>query len=67
MKLIIVRHGETIENQAKILQGHLPGTLSNKGIEQAKTIALNLKQEKIAAIYSSDLARAADTAHSPAG
>ncbi|MDO8538432.1 MAG: histidine phosphatase family protein [archaeon] len=62
MKLIIVRHGETIENQKKILMGHLPGILSSNGIEQAKTIALKLKEEKIDAIYSSDLARAADTA-----
>ena len=62
MKLILTRHGETIENQKRIMQGHMPGHLSKRGIEQAKKLALRLKNEKIDAIYSSDLARAADTA-----
>jgi len=62
MKLILTRHGETIENQKRIMQGHLPGHLSKLGIEQAKKLALRLKHEKIDAIYSSDLTRATDTA-----
>ena len=62
MKLIIVRHGRTEENEAGILQGQLPGKLTKEGIEQAKKLALRLKTEKIDHIYSSDLARAADTA-----
>ena len=62
MKLILTRHGETIENQKGIIQGHLPGKLSKCGIEQAKKLAIRLKNEKIDVIYSSDLARAADTA-----
>jgi len=62
MKLIIIRHGETIENQKGILQGHLPSKLSEAGIEQAKKVALRMKNEKIDFIYSSDLARAKDTA-----
>ncbi len=62
MKLTIVRHGETEENIAGILQGHLSGTLSIHGIEQAKKVALRLKDEKFDFIYSSDLKRAADTA-----
>ncbi len=61
MKLIITRHGETEENKAGILQGHLPGKLSALGISQAKKVALRLKDEKIDFIYSSDLARASDT------
>lgn len=62
MKLIITRHGETEENIAGIIQGHLPGRLSETGIEQAGKLALRLKDEKIDFIYSSDLARASDTA-----
>jgi len=62
MKLILTRHGETIENVKSIWQGHLPGKLSKKGKEQAKKVANRLKNEKINAIYSSDLARAKDTA-----
>ena len=62
MKLILTRHGETIENKKGVLQGQLPGHLSELGIKQAKKLALRLKDEKIDFIYSSDLARAADTA-----
>lgn len=62
MRLILTRHGETIENKLEIIQGHLPGRLSKLGKEQGEKLALRLKDEKIDAIYSSDLARAADTA-----
>ena len=62
MKLIIARHGETIENQKGILQGHLPGTLSENGINQAKEVALKLKDTKIDYVYSSDLKRCTETA-----
>jgi len=61
MRIILTRHSETEENKAGITQGHLPGKLSELGIEQAKKLALRLKDEKIDVIYSSDLARAADT------
>ncbi|MEK6916576.1 MAG: histidine phosphatase family protein [Nanoarchaeota archaeon] len=63
MKLFLIRHGETIENQQGIFQGHMPGKLSEEGKEQAEKVALRLKDEKIDVIYSSDLARAADTAN----
>ncbi|PJA48039.1 MAG: hypothetical protein CO170_03960 [candidate division SR1 bacterium CG_4_9_14_3_um_filter_40_9] len=62
MRLIITRHGETEENKEGIIQGHLPGKLSAEGIDQAEKVALRLKDEKIDFIFSSDLARAADTA-----
>ena len=62
MKLIITRHGETEENVKKIFQGHLHGRLTNLGKEQGKKLAERLKDEKINVIFSSDLARAADTA-----
>jgi probable phosphoglycerate mutase len=62
MKLILTRHGETIENQKKICCGHNHGNLSEEGKEQAEKVAIRLKNEKIDCIYSSDLQRAADTA-----
>ncbi|MDP1729093.1 MAG: histidine phosphatase family protein [archaeon] len=62
MKLIVTRHGETEENKSGILQGHLPGKLTDLGMDQARKLALRFKNEKIDAIYSSDLARASDTA-----
>ena len=62
MKLILVRHGETLENQKGILQGQMQGTLSPAGKKQAQQVAQRLKGEKIDVIYSSDLARAVETA-----
>ena len=62
MKIIITRHGETEENKQGIIQGHLPGILSELGKEQTKKLAERLKEEKIDLILSSDLARASDTA-----
>lgn len=61
LKLIIIRHGETIENTKGIMQGHLPGKLTKKGISQTKEIAEKLKTEKIDVLFSSDLKRAKDT------
>ena len=62
MKIIIIRHGETEENAAGIIQGQSHGTLSKKGIEQARKVGERLKDEKIDVIYSSDLERALNTA-----
>ena len=62
MRLYIIRHGETRENLRKIMQGHLHGSLSEKGIEQAEKLAMFLKNEKFDYIYSSDLHRASETA-----
>ncbi len=61
MKLILTRHGETNENKKGILQGQKIGTLSEKGIKQAKKLAIRLKDKKIDAVYSSDLERAKNT------
>jgi len=58
MKIIIVRHGETLGNISGIYQGNSPGKLSEPGKNQAKKLALRLKDEKIDHIFSSDLTRA---------
>ena len=62
MHMFIVRHGETVENVGQIHQGHMHGTLTEKGREQAGRLAERLKSERFDIIYSSDLGRAADTA-----
>ncbi|HII71344.1 TPA: histidine phosphatase family protein [Candidatus Woesearchaeota archaeon] len=62
MRIILVRHGETLENKEGIMQGQLPGTLSDLGKEQARLVAERLKDEKIDVIITSDLQRAVDTA-----
>jgi probable phosphoglycerate mutase len=61
MKIIITRHGQTEGSVAGILQGHIPGALTKVGKEEARKVALRLKNEKIDIIYSSDLKRAVDT------
>lgn len=38
-KLYLVRHGETVDNKAQIMQGQTPGKLNMKGIEQAEEVA----------------------------
>ena len=60
--LYLVRHGETVDNAAQILQGHLPGELNAEGIAQAEQMAYELREVTFDAIISSDLKRAADTA-----
>ena len=60
--LYLVRHGETSLNRERIFQGHLDPELSGLGWEQAKRLALRLKDEEIGAFYSSDLLRAYQTA-----
>ena len=62
-QFIIVRHGETEWNIAKIRQGHLDSALTSKGLAQAKALAQRLSRERFSALYSSDLGRALETAH----
>jgi broad specificity phosphatase PhoE len=62
MKLIIVRHGETLANKQKIIQGQRPGELSSKGRLQAALLAERLRTEPLTHIWSSPLARARETA-----
>ena len=41
-KLYLVRHGETVDNAAQIMQGQTPGKLNAKGIEQAGEVSSDL-------------------------
>lgn len=66
MELILTRHGETLENRQDIMQGHMPGTLSPLGIQQAEQLADLLTNEPIDVIVCSDLARSFDTANAVA-
>ncbi len=44
-KLYLVRHGETVDNAAQIMQGQTPGKLNAKGIEQAEEVARKMVNE----------------------
>jgi 2,3-bisphosphoglycerate-dependent phosphoglycerate mutase len=60
--LLLVRHGETDWNADGRLQGHTDRPLSDFGRRQARRLAEELEGEELQAIYSSDLARARETA-----
>jgi broad specificity phosphatase PhoE len=62
MKLILIRHGETLSNKEKRVQGKSDVELSSVGIEQAHLVALSLKDHPVEAIHTSPLKRAMQTA-----
>lgn len=62
MKIILIRHGQSVANEKNIIQGHTNFKLSKKGKKQAKKVALRFKKTKIDIIFSSDLGRAKETA-----
>lgn len=61
-RLIITRHGETIWNVEKRVQGSMDSPLTERGVYEAQCLAARLAHEKISAIYASDLPRAQNTA-----
>ncbi len=60
--LYLTRHGETVDNANKILQGQTQGLLSPCGIEQAENLRDRMAATHLDAIVASDLRRAVDTA-----
>jgi len=61
VELILVRHGETIWNREGRVQGFSDIDLSDVGADQARQLALSLKDAPISAIYTSPLIRAQNT------
>jgi broad specificity phosphatase PhoE len=62
MRIVVVRHGETVENAQDIVMGHHGGNLSENGLRQAKETAAKLKDYEFDQAWSSDLRRCVDTA-----
>jgi probable phosphoglycerate mutase len=62
-QIVLIRHGETAWNAERRLQGHIDIALNAEGLRQAEALAGALAGERIDAIISSDLQRAAQTAH----
>lgn len=60
-KLYLVRHGETVDNAAKILQGQEPGRLNQTGARQAEEVRDRMRNAAIDVFMASDLYRAVQT------
>jgi broad specificity phosphatase PhoE len=60
--VLLIRHGQSQGNAERRFGGHTATPLSTRGRKQAHATATTLKDEGLTAIYSSDLARAVETA-----
>jgi broad specificity phosphatase PhoE len=60
--VLLIRHGQSKGNAERRFGGHTATPLSARGHRQAEVTARTLKSESVTAIYSSDLARAIETA-----
>ena len=56
--ILLVRHGETVDNARQIMQGQTQGELNERGREQARQVAERLAADPVDVIIASDLRRA---------
>lgn len=61
-QIVLVRHGETDWNRENRFQGHADPPLNETGRAQARDLATDLRGERFAAVYTSPLRRAHETA-----
>ncbi len=62
MKLLLIRHAESQGNYEGRLQGRKEFPLTERGIKQAQALGGRLATTQVAAVYSSPIRRAQDTA-----
>ncbi len=59
--LYLVRHGETVDNKAQIMQGQTHGRLNDTGRSQACAVRDRMRHVPIGVFVASDLHRAVET------
>ena len=62
LRLYLMRHGEIERGANSVCYGHTDVALSARGLEQSNRLCEALKAINLAAVYSSDLARASHAA-----
>jgi phosphoserine phosphatase len=62
MRLLLVRHGQTMWNAERRFQGSSDVPLSPRGLEQARALGVALRGYRLAAAYVSPFRRAVETA-----
>jgi broad specificity phosphatase PhoE len=62
IEVVFETHATTVDNEQGRATGWLPGQLSAHGQAQARRLGQRRKDDAITAVFSSDLARAAQTA-----
>lgn len=61
-RVLLARHGQTETNRAGLFCGHSETQLTDLGRAQAAALGARLAETGLAAVYTSDFSRAADTA-----
>jgi len=62
VELVYETHSTTVDNETGIATGWLEGRLSDAGREQAKVLGERTRDDGLAAVFTSDLGRAVETA-----
>ena len=62
IELVFETHSITTDNEDGVATGWLPGRLSDAGWEQARELGRRRANDRLNAVYASDLRRAVDTA-----
>lgn len=66
-RFTFVRHGESVANSQRVIQGHANSQLSESGREHARAAAAWLAEQKVDIVFSSPLDRSRETAEIIAG
>lgn len=62
LRLYLVRHGQTVWNSQRRMQGWENSNLTEKGIDEAKRLGKRLEEVEFDVVYSSPIGRALETA-----